>query len=262
MLGTEEQIQNSPIPPLQREGIGATAFRIKGFIPVSLLDWPGRVCAIVFLGGCSFRCPACHNARLVLEHHFMPDVALEDVLEDLESRRGWIDGITVTGGEPTATADLPKFLAILKATGLRIKLDTNVSNPSMLQALIQGRLVDAVSMDVKAPVTEEEYARVAGVPVNPRIIARSIEILKKFSIEVAFRTTVVPGLVEEPELQRIRDFLGDVARFQVQPFRNRETLDPALADVQPFTPERFEHMRRLFELPSVITRPQRYAFAG
>lgn len=226
------------------------AFRIKGFIPVSLLDWPGKVCAIVFLGGCGFRCPACHNPRLVLEHRSMPDVALEDVLAELEDRRGWIDGITVTGGEPTASAGLPELLAILKTTGLKIKLDANGSNPSMLQALIQRRLVDAVSMDVKAPVAEEEYARVAGVPVSPQVIARSIEILKSSNVEVTFRTTVVPGLVEEPELQLIRDFLGDVGRFHVQPFRNRETLDPTLAHVAPFTPERFERMQQLFEVPS------------
>jgi len=241
----------------------AAAFGIKGFIPVSLLDWPGKVCAIVFVGGCGFRCPACHNSRLVLEHHSMADVPLEDVLAALKARRGWIDGITVTGGEPTASAALPELLATLKTNGIRIKLDTNGSNPAMLQAVIQRRLVDAVSMDVKAPVAAEEYARVAGVSVNPRTIARSVTILKNSDLEITFRTTVVPGLVEEPELQRIRDFLGDVERFRVQPFRNQETLDPALADLTPFTPERFERMRRLFELPCPdATEAPCYAYAG
>lgn len=238
-------------------------FGIKGFIPVSLLDWPGKVCAIVFLGGCGFRCPACHNPGLVLEPGSMPDLPLQEILGDLTARRGWIDGITVTGGEPTARGNLNDLLKILKKSGPRIKLDTNGSNPTMLRALIRGRLVDAVSMDVKAPVTGDDYVRVAGVPVDPRTILRSIEILKSSDIEVTFRTTVVPGLVEEPQLERIQGFLGQVPRYEIQPFRNGQTLDPALAKVEPFPPDRFDHMRLRFEIPSLVdAQPLRYACAG
>ena len=227
----------------------AERFHIKGFIPVSMLDWPGRISCVVFLGGCGFRCPACHNPKLVLEPESLPDVPLKRLLEYLEGRIPWIDGVAVTGGEPTLRWNLPRFLEIFRSYGLAIKLDTNGSNPAMIERLLADGLVDAIAMDVKAPLTREEYSAVAGVPVDPGRIARSIGILKASGIEVTFRTTVIPGLVEEPELARIREFLGHVRRYVVQPFRNLETLAPSFARIEPFSARRFEEMQSMFEIP-------------
>ncbi|MFZ5865892.1 MAG: anaerobic ribonucleoside-triphosphate reductase activating protein [Thermodesulfobacteriota bacterium] len=241
----------------------AQDFHIKGFIPVSMLDWPGKVCSIVFLAGCSFRCPACHNADLVIRHGSLSDESLAGVLSHLDRRRNWIDGVTVTGGEPTIHDTLPHLLRTIRAQGVLIKLDTNGSNPRMIEALLSEGLVDAVAMDVKAPFTEEEYAKVAGVQVDPACILRSVEILKASGLEVIFRTTVIPGIVEEPQLRRIRQSLGDVQRFTIQGFRNVQTLDPELRHIPQFSPERLERMRLLFETPSLdVVNPGLVAHAG
>jgi pyruvate formate lyase activating enzyme len=227
----------------------AERFHIKGFIPVSMLDWPGRISCVVFLGGCGFRCPACHNSKLVLEPESMPDLSLERVLEYLEGRISWIDGVAVTGGEPTLRRNLPDLLHIFRSYGLAIKLDTNGSNPPMIERLLAEGLVDAIAMDVKAPLTRQDYSAVAGVQVDPRTIAQSIGILRSSGIEITFRTTVIPGLVEEPELARIRECLGHVSRYVIQPFRNLDTLDPSFALLEPFSARRFEEMQGMFEIP-------------
>lgn len=227
----------------------AKNFSIKGLISTSLVEWPGRVCSVLFLGGCNFRCPSCHNHRLVLQPETLPDYPFSDVLERLEDRKHWIDGVAVTGGEPTLRKDLPELLRILRGIGVSIKLDTNGSNPGMLEEIIESRLVDAVFMDVKAPLMAETYFRAAGVAVNPSLIARSIEILKGSGLEVVFRTTVVPGLVSEPELFSIVNSLGKVDRFTIQAFRNLSTLDPRFLDVEEYTMARIDFMRQCFEIP-------------
>ncbi len=238
-------------------------FGVKGFISTSFVDWPGRICSVIFLAGCNLRCHACHNHRLVLDPDSVPDYPLDALLAHLRGRKKWIERVTVTGGEPTLQRKLPEFLRVIKSIGMSIKLDTNGTNPRVLEHLMEAELIDAVHMDVKAPLDREAYSRVAGVPVNVNVIMRSIELLRNSSLEVAFRTTVIPGLVREPELQRIRDFLGDVDRFAVQPFRNVETLNPMFARLQEFDLERFERMKQLFEVPvPVVGVPDLYASAG
>jgi pyruvate formate lyase activating enzyme len=230
----------------------SNAFGIKGFISTSLLDWPGKICSVIFLAGCGFRCPACHNSSLVLNPSSVPDYPLDRVLLSLSDRSKWIDGVTVTGGEPTARRDLPELLRLLRTCGVKVKLDTNGSNPGMLERLVRTRLIDAVSMDVKAPLTPQAYFRVAGVPVDVRTIRRSIRILRSSGLEIVFRTTAIPGLVEEPELDAIREALGDIPRFMVQSFRRTDTLSPAFALVAEFGRLRFDNMRAKFEVPTPI----------
>jgi pyruvate formate lyase activating enzyme len=225
-------------------------FSIKGLILTSLIEWPGRVCSVLFLGGCNFRCPTCHNHRLVLEPESLRDYSLPDVLERLEDRKHWIDGVAITGGEPTFSKDLPDLLGILRKMGMSIKLDTNGSNPRMLEEIVESRLVDAVFMDVKAPLMATAYSRAAGVTVNTSAITRSIDILKGSGLEVVFRTTVIPGLVAEPELVSIVNSLGKVERFTVQPFRNVSTLDPQFLNIEEYTMARIDVMRQCFEIPA------------
>jgi pyruvate formate lyase activating enzyme len=225
-------------------------FGITGFIRTSFVDWPGRICAVVFLGGCNFRCPACHNQQLVVRTDSMQDYPLDDILGYLNTKKNWIDGITVTGGEPTIRKNLPELLNTLRGTGPRIKLDTNGSNPAMLAHLVNAKLVDAIAMDVKAPLTSHDYAKLAGVPVNVRLIKRSIQILKDSDQEIIFRTTVIPGHVEEPQLEAIRESLGDVPRYILQSFRNKETLDASFSKIEEFPLARVEDMKCEFEIPS------------
>ena len=224
-------------------------FGIKGFISTSLVDWPGKLCSIVFLGGCNFRCHACHNPKLVVSPEAVPDYPLEQICESLANRSKWIDGVTVTGGEPSTHKNLPHLLGILKKYGVKIKLDTNGSNPQMLEDLIYSGLIHAVSMDIKAPLNSAAYSSVAGVPVNMDLIKRSIRILRSSSIEVTFRTTAIPGHVEEPELAQIRKALGDVPRFIVQSFRSTETLNPSFSRIREFHRLRVDKMRARFETP-------------
>jgi pyruvate formate lyase activating enzyme len=224
-------------------------FGIKGFISTSLVDWPGKICSVLFLAGCGFRCPACHNP-LVLDPGSLQEYPLEAICRSLASRSKWIDGVTVTGGEPTGRKNLPNLLRILREYGVKIKLDTNGSNPQMLEDLICSGLIDAVSMDVKAPIDSSAYSAVAGVPDDIETIKRSIRLLRRSAIEVTYRTTAIPGLVEEPELARIREALGDVPRFIVQSFRSTETLDPSFAQIREFPLLRVDEMRARFELPS------------
>jgi pyruvate formate lyase activating enzyme len=224
-------------------------YGIKGFLHTSLIDWPGKICSVVFLGGCNFKCRACHNQQLVMRPDSMQDYPLGDIVQYLETKKNWIDGVTVTGGEPTIRKNLPDLLKILGDAGPKIKLDTNGSNPAMLAYLINSKLVNAVAMDIKAPLTSHEYSYVAGVAVEVRLIRRSIQILKDSGIETIFRTTVIPGYVEEPQLEAIRAYLGDVPHYIVQPFRNKETLDPEFSKIEEFPLARVEDMKREFEIP-------------
>jgi pyruvate formate lyase activating enzyme len=237
-------------------------YGIKGFIPTSMLDWPGKVCSVIFLGGCGFRCPACHNHKLVLNPESMPDVLLSDILKFLASRKAWIDGVAITGGEPTLRKDLPQLLEIFRGQGHLAKLDTNGSNPRMLEKILSAGLVQGVSMDIKAPLNREAYARVAGVPVDVDAILKSIQMLKAADLDVTFRTTVIPGLVEEAEVGSIRKSIGDVPGYSIQAFRNTDTLAPDFADIEEFDLERVENMRKLFEVPSNKLAEKRYSLAG
>lgn len=224
-------------------------YGIKGFIGTSLLDWPGRICSVIFLGGCNFRCPACHNQQLVIGPDSMDDHPLDGIFQYLNTKKKWIDGVTVTGGEPTARRTLPVLLKLLQETDAKIKLDTNGSNPAMLAHIINAGLVDAIAMDIKAPLNATAYRRLAGTPIDVRLIRRSIQILKDSDREIIFRTTVVPGYVEEPQLEAIRKSLGEVQRFIVQPFRNKETLDPSFSEIEEFPLGRIESMKGQFEVP-------------
>jgi len=237
--------------------------KIGGLQKVSLIDYPEVICGVIFLQGCNFKCSYCHNPELVEPKLFGPCLEEKKVLKFLASRVGKLDAVTITGGEPTMHQDLPELLGLLRRFPVGIKLDTNGSNPGMLADLIRMRLVDAVFMDVKAPLTTDHYSKVAGVKVDVSQIQRSMDLLKVSPVQVTFRTTVVPGLVEEPELAGIRAALGDDRPFVIQAFRGVETLDPLLARREEFNPARVEAMRRQFETGGhAEADPTHYVYAG
>ena len=166
---------------------------IKGFLETSFIDWPGKICSVLFLPYCNLRCPYCHDHPLVLHPEQYPTFRLRDILNRLHSLRGWVNGVCLTGGEPTLHAELLFLVRRIKRLGFPVKLDTNGSNPGLLEQLIAERAIDFVSMDVKAPVDLICYSRVAGLTVNLDLIWRSIQILKRGDVEYGFRTTVVRG---------------------------------------------------------------------
>ena len=172
--------------------------KIGGLQKFSLIDYPGRISAIVFTEGCNFRCPYCHNSELVDPAQYGPLLPEEEVLSFLEKRRGKLEAVTVTGGEPTLQADLEGFLRRLKAMGYLTKVDTNGSNPEMLERLIRGRLVDYLALDVKGPL--RKYGQIVNARVETAMIRRSIELITASEIQHEFRTTVVRSQLDKDDL--------------------------------------------------------------
>lgn len=217
---------------------------IKGFLETSFLDWRGKLCSVIFLPGCNFRCPYCHNHPLVFHPEQYATFPLEDILARLHSLRNWIDGVCLTGGEPTFHTDLPLLVRKIKRHGFLVKLDTNGSNPPMLENLIEGGQIDFVSMDVKAPLGPFSYSRSTGLPVNLRPILESIEILKRRKVEYEFRMTVVPGLHREEDIRTLGNHLRAGQRFILQNFNPENPLDPSLRNIIPYDPKALKKIER------------------
>jgi len=227
------------MPAMRGEGA-----RIKGFIEASFVDWPGRVASVVFLPGCNLRCPFCHNHPLVLNPGAVKDIPLDHVLARLKDHEGWVDGVVVTGGEPTVSPGLDGLLGRFKRLGLTVKLDTNGTRPEVIQRLIKEKLVDAVAMDVKAvPLAPYLYEKAAGSKVDLGAITDSILLLVGSPIEVTFRTTVVPGLHDSGAVKAIAEALHG-RPLVLQNFRPDDALEPSYRHIRPFTPEEFDELQR------------------
>jgi len=208
---------------------------IKGLEKFAPRDFPGYLASTVFLGGCNFRCPYCHNSDLVLKPDSLPSFPMDFFLGFLDSRKDWIEAVCVTGGEPLLHEDLEVLLRLIKERDLLVKIDTNGSFPTRLEALMQEELVDYVAMDVKAPL--EKYADVANAPVSLRDIRNSISIIRQSNLPYLFRTTVVPGLVGGKDVQEISRLLEGARVFQIQQFLPKNTLDKAFESKKPFSVE-------------------------
>jgi pyruvate formate lyase activating enzyme len=207
---------------------------IKGFLETSFLDWPGKLCSVLFLPHCNFRCPYCHNHPLVFYPERYATIPLEDILDRLHSLKNWIDGVCLTGGEPTLHADLPFLIREIKRYRFLVKLDTNGSNPQMLENLIETGEIDFISMDVKGPLDPFRYSRSTGLPINLKPVLESIEILKGGKVEYEFRMTVVPGLHREEDIQTLGNQLRVGRRFILQNFNPENPLDPSLKNIIPY----------------------------
>jgi len=200
---------------------------IAAFVPLSLSDHEGHVAGVVFVSGCNYRCPFCHNPELVLPGLRMPLLEPSDVLRRLGERRGFLDSVVVTGGEPTLQPDLAGFLSELRGIGLLVKLDTNGSRPESLAELLERGLVDTVAMDVKAPL--HRYRDYAGTAADIAAIETSMQLLRARAPDYEFRTTVAPGLGGE-DLVAIARWIAGARRFFLQPFRSpseKGLVDPA-----------------------------------
>jgi pyruvate formate lyase activating enzyme len=204
--------------------------RIGGFQKFSLSDFPGCAAAIVFTQGCNFRCPFCHNGGLIPD---LPNDGLlipeEYVLSFLDSRAGRLDGLVVTGGEPTLQAGLASFLRKVREIGYRIKIDTNGSRPEVLEGLISGGLVDFVSMDIKAPL--QSYDRLCGVSAPIDEIIRSISLLSCCGIEHEFRTTRVSSLLSDTDMAGVAGMIPEGSTFKLQTFNPSRAFDRSLRPV-------------------------------
>lgn len=224
--------------------------RITGYLRTSLLEWPGKISAVVFVSGCNLRCPFCHNRDLVLHPEKLPEVAEEDVLADLKARKRWIDGIVVTGGAPSLEPDLVAFLAKIKDLGFLTMVETNGTRPEILEKLLKGGLVDRLTLDIKAELVPESYRRASGIKTDLEAIKKSTALLLSSGLDFEFRTTVVPGIHAREDLVRlakqlkamVRQFstAGFSPRWFLQQFRPENCLDPAFEKTRPYDPQVLE----------------------
>jgi len=198
------------------------SFQIGGLQKVSLIDYPGKVAAVVFAQGCNFRCPFCHNRELVLPAYYQPPLPEPQVLTYLAERRDKLQGVVVTGGEPTLQKDLVGFLRKIKRLKYSIKLDTNGSQPRVLRPLIRAKLVDFIAMDLKGPW--ERYEEFTGCPVNIRDIQTSVRIILKSGVGHIFRTTAVKPLLSPDDIRRTAGICRPGGRYVVQEFIPRDTV--------------------------------------
>lgn len=229
-------------------------YPIKGFIETSFSDWPGKVAAVLFLPSCNFRCLYCHNHGLVVLPEKYPDFPLGEIVEKLRQRRGWIDGICISGGEPTLHPWLPALIRYLKSAArlapagvsLGIKVDTNGTHPEVLQSLLGEGLLDYVALDLKGPLEADRYGRIAGVPLGGEGLARiqaSIQILLNGPVDYEFRTTLVPGFIGEEELYALAGRVRGAKRYTLQNFDPRDPLDAGLKSVAPFDESTLRRMQ-------------------
>ncbi len=194
---------------------------ISGLQKLTLLDYPGKTAAIVFTYGCNFRCPFCHNALLVTEK--MQDViSEEEVLAFLKKRVGLLDAVCITGGEPTLQKDLRAFIVKVRELGYAVKLDTNGTNPDLLDELLSEGLVDYVAMDIKnAP---DKYSLTAGADVDLNNIFKSVELIKSKAPDYEFRTTVTRELHSEADILSAAELVGKGSKYYLQQFKDSGCL--------------------------------------
>ncbi|MFQ5862118.1 MAG: anaerobic ribonucleoside-triphosphate reductase activating protein [Candidatus Brocadiales bacterium] len=219
--------------------------QIKGFIENSLIEWEGMISSIIFLSGCNFRCSYCHSPSLVNSTEDMETIPLEAVTSYLKKNRAWVDGVVISGGEPTLHSGLKELLKKLKALGLKVKLDTNGTNPASLEELIGDRLLDCIAMDVKAPLEDKNYQEAAGRPCNVQDLKHSIKLIIESGLEHEFRTTVCPSFLGKEEIEDIAHTLQGAKRYVLQPFRPKNCLESSMSKVTPYPLEKLRHFREI-----------------
>jgi pyruvate formate lyase activating enzyme len=218
---------------------------IKGLQKTTLIDFPGKVAATLFTAGCNFKCGFCQNPSLISfdSENSIPE---QEIFSFLKSRKKWLNGVCITGGEPTLQKDLPEFCKKIKEMGFLVKLDSNGSNPEMLEKLINERLVDFIAMDIKT--SKEKYSELCGVKIDLKKINQSIELIKNSGLDYEFRTTVVPEFFSEEDALKIGEWLKDSKFFVLQQFRNDlPMIDSEFKNKNPFPPEKLFELKELLE---------------
>ncbi|MDR3237375.1 MAG: anaerobic ribonucleoside-triphosphate reductase activating protein [Spirochaetia bacterium] len=217
---------------------------IRGIYKTSLINFPGRICTILFTGGCNLRCRYCHNPELVLGSHELERYSTEYILSFMKKRKRLVNAVTLSGGEPTLDPDIEPFLKELKAAGLDVKLDTNGLNPSVTKILAVEKLIDYAAVDVKT--SPEKYNALTGRPVDFGTIKETIALLADFHVPMEIRTTCVPGFAEIDDFEKIHQSLGRVNRYYIQQFVPSDNLlDKEMSALKPYSSPEL-HERRAY----------------
>ncbi|MCL2890864.1 MAG: anaerobic ribonucleoside-triphosphate reductase activating protein [Methanomassiliicoccaceae archaeon] len=218
--------------------------KIAGFIKTTLLDWDGMVACTVYLAGCNMRCPYCHNKEIVINADSVEGIPEDDILSYVSENRDFIDAVVVSGGEPLMNADVGKFLKKLKALGVKVKVDTNGCYPERLNDLIGAGLIDRVAMDVKSSLNER-YNSAAGIDAPLDKIKESIRVIIDSGVEHEFRTTIVPVIIKEEDIENICRNIKGADAYRIQQFRNKVTLDDSLSVLDPYLESRLISMAEI-----------------
>ena len=208
--------------------------KIAGFIRTTMLDWDGMVACTIYLAGCDFRCPYCHNKSIVVDADDAEEMDEERIFNFIQENSDFLDGVVISGGEPTLNSDLPVLIRRLRGMGMKIKLDTNGYHPDVLEDLIGAGYIDKVAMDIKAPLTRERYSAVAGTDINPDILRRSIRIIMESGIDYEFRTTCSPILIKPEDIDEIGKEIQGARNYNIQQFRPKICLDERLEVIDPY----------------------------
>lgn len=220
---------------------------IGGLQKTTLIDYPGRIAATVFLIGCNFRCPFCYSSEIVLPEKIklQPKISQKDFFQFLKERKDLLEGLVICGGEPTINKDLPIFVKKIKKLGYLVKLDTNGSSPEMLKKLIDKKLIDYVAMDVKAPLKTQNYRLATDKRIDLKKIKKSIEIIKNSVIDYEFRTTVVPQIHTKEDIINLVKDVAPAKKFYLQNFRPEKTIDPRFEKIKPYPVEFLAEIKKI-----------------
>jgi len=220
--------------------------KIAGFIRTSLVDWPGKIASVVFVPGCNFRCPFCHNSHLVdrKKTKKLKNLSEKSIFEELEKRKEFIEGVVISGGEPTLQTDLLEFLERCQKLGLETMIETNGSNPESLKEILnfKFKILNFIALDFKGPLNKR-YAQIVGLKnFAPKIWIKSLKVILRFRIPFELRTTIVPGLHDERTLiemaQQIKKFAirnSQLSNWFLQNFQPQNCLDPKFEKTKPFS---------------------------
>jgi len=235
---------------------------IGGLEKLTLIDYPGKVAAIVFTSGCNFRCQFCYNPMLVWPSKEMESAkskntaghprsreqdnnpslySEDDLFHFLTNRAGKLDGVVITGGEPTLHQDLPEFIKKIKDLGYAVKLDTNGTNPAMIKKLLKSKLIDYIAMDLKAP--ENKYQLVTGTAVNFQKIKESVKIIRQCGLPYEFRTTILPVLLSAKDVNNMGKLLKGAAKWYLQKFKaDTELVNPKFKAEKPYSDKEMDDL--------------------
>ena len=216
---------------------------IGGFHKVSLIDYPKKIAAVLFTLGCNFRCPYCHNPELVNPKRETQEIPWTTIYEFLKKRQRLLDGVVISGGEPTLQPDIVETIKQIRDLGFSVKLDTNGSCPETLKNLIEKRLIDYIAMDIKGPL--EHYQKFTAVAVDVVKIKESIALIMNSGMEYEFRSTLVPELHHENEIRAMVETIQGAQCYVLQNFSRRECLDSRFRKMNNFSPEQMARFQAI-----------------
>lgn len=220
------------------------SFKLAGLQKTTFIDYPEKIACIVFTQGCNFRCGYCHNPELFENKE--PVLSVPAFFEFLNKRKGKLDGVVITGGEPTLhSKDLIEFIKEVKSLGFLVKLDTNGTHPDVLQELLNENLLDYIAMDIKAPLAK--YKTITQTDIDTKIIKKSIDMIMNSGVDYEFRTTIVKSQLSVEDLRQIGELIQGAKRYYMQKFLATKILDETLMSEESYTDEEFKNLRTILE---------------